>query len=334
MAATAIRQDLSRDGPRPVSIRTDLEQIADLIEVAFASSMDDAGRAAIREMRMITQVGPLMMLVSGLNRVLGGLEDGFVWVDSGKIIGNVSVSPAAYPASYGRGFIIANVATHPAHRRRGIARQLINKSLEAIRQKGGKFAVLQVDAENHGAQQLYRELGFRDERVFARWHRPAHLRPPARLTPMPFITLRDGREWQHEYDIARLTRPNERGGLAWLRPTHPDLFRPSLLRTLGLWAQGRREERWVMRSPDRRELAGTLRIEAAFGGPDRLELLVAPFAKGQAEAPLINFALRAIDGRYHAVTMEHPLDDTPAVQVLEQYEFERRYSLVHMRLDW
>lgn len=333
MAATVIRQELSADGPRPVSIRTDLAHIADLIELAFAPSMDDAGRAAIREMRLITQVGPLMMVISGLNRVLGGLEDGFVWVDGGKIVGNVSVSAVAYPVSFGRGFVIANVATHPDYRRRGIARQLMMKSLEAIRKRGGQFAVLQVDAENDGAQMLYRDLGFRAERVFARWHRPAHLRPPARLTPMPFVTLRDGREWRQEYDIARLTRPNERGGLAWLRPTHPDLFRPYLLRTLGLWVQGRREERWVMRTPDRRELAGSLRVESAFGGPDKLELLVAPFATGQVEEPLINFALRTIDQRYHAVTMEHPLDDDPTRQILEQYAFERRYTLVHMRLD-
>lgn len=332
-AATLIQSPPAPDGPRPVNIRTDLAGIADLIEVAFAATMDEAGRAAVRDLRTINSYGPLMLLVTGLNHVLGDVQSGFVWTEGGRIVGNVSVGLSDVPRSLGTGYVIANVATHPDYRRRGIAKQLMEKSLDMIRRKGGKFAILQADVSNESARALYRDLGFREERIFGRWYRSAHHRVPARLADMPFITLRTGLEWRQEYALARLVRPIETGGLGWQRPTHPDLFRPSLMRALGLFVTGRSEKRWIVRTPDEREIVGSLRVESAFGGVDRLELLVHPTHKGQLESPLINFALRLGGEGFHATTMEHPLDDVPVVQALERYEFERRYTTVSMRIE-
>ena len=36
-------------GLRPVNVRTDLAQLADLMEITFHDTMDESGRAAIRE---------------------------------------------------------------------------------------------------------------------------------------------------------------------------------------------------------------------------------------------------------------------------------------------
>jgi ribosomal protein S18 acetylase RimI-like enzyme len=334
LSAAALVQNTPFNGLRPVNLRTDLAGMAELIELCFGPTMDEAGRAAVREMRMISRSGSLTLIFHGLDRLLGGLEQGYVWIEDGRLIGNVSVSPANYPHSMGTGFVIANVAVHPDFRRQGLAQALMQASLDLIRQRGGEFAVLQVDDNNEGARRLYSRLNFREERTFIRWHRSSHARSPKRLSRMPDITLRQANEWRAEYELAQAVRPNERGGLGWLRPTHPNFFRPSLVRTLASWTTGRSEDHWIVRDESKRGLLGSLRTTSAFGSADRFELLVDPAQQGQLEDPLINFALRGLEGRRRPVTMEHPADDQITTALLERYEFERRYTLVHMRYDF
>jgi ribosomal protein S18 acetylase RimI-like enzyme len=334
MSAAALVRNTPFNGLRPVNLRTDLAGMAELIELCFGPTMDEAGRAAVREMRMISQSGSLTLLFHGLDRLLGGLEQGYVWIEDGRLVGNVSVSPANYPHGMGTGFVVANVAVHPDFRRQGLAQALMFASLDLIRQRGGEFAVLQVDANNDGARRLYTKLHFREERTFIRWHRSSHARTPQRLHHMPYITLRQGNEWRSEYELAQTVRPNERGGLGWLRPMHMRYFRPSLLRMLGSLTTGRSEDHWIVRDDNGRGILGSMRTTMTFGSADRFELLVDPAQQGRLEDPLINFALRGLEGRRRPVTMEHPADDEITTALLERYEFQRRFTLVHMRYDF
>ena len=333
MAASAVvgSGEATTSVMRPVNIRRDLAAMADLIELCFGPTMDESGRAVIREMRMISKSGPLLWAFAGLDKLVGGLEQGFVWFEGTRLIGNVSVSPAEYPREMGKGYIIANVAVHPDFRRRGIARALMNASLELIRSKGGAFAILNVEAENEGARRLYTDLGFREERTFVRWHRPPHVRPPRRPAEMPFITLRQGREWREEYALAQLVRPNARGGLGWQRPVHASLFRPSLWGGLRRALSGQSDERWIIRKEDGRGIAASLHAARGFGGPYRLTLLVHPAYQGQCEAPLLNYALRRLDQELRPVQIEHPDDDLHTGALLAELGFERRTTVVHMR---
>jgi mycothiol synthase len=58
--------------------------------------------------------------------------------------------------------VLAEVATHPGHRRLGLARAAINHSLRLIRDAGGSSAYLGVDTGNHNrAMELYESCGFR-----------------------------------------------------------------------------------------------------------------------------------------------------------------------------
>lgn len=332
MASAALATNRPFSGLRPVHLRTDLAGMAELLELCFGATMDEAGHSAIREMRMVSQSGSLSLLFHGLDRLLGGLEQGFVWIEDGRLVGNVSVSPANYPHAMGKGFIIANVAVHPDYRRHGLAHSMMLASMDLIGQKGGDFAVLQVDEDNEVARRLYARLGFREERTFIRWNRSSHIRAPQRLPDMPIVTLRNGYEWRAEYELARLSRPNRLGGLGWLRPTHPAHFRPSVWRALMAWTTVRSEEHWIIR--DDRQIIGALRTMTSFGSADKLELLVHPVYQGRLEDPLINFALRRFDGHRRPATIEHPADDYFATSVLEKYGFEKRYRLVHMRYDF
>ncbi len=334
MGAAALANNQFSNGIRPVNLRTDLAGLAELLEICFGPTMDESGRAAIREYRMISRSGPLTALFTGLNDLLGGLEQGFVWIEDGRLVGNVSISPANYPRAFGVGYIIANVAVHPEYRRRGLARALMVSALDLIRKKNGDFAVLQVDATNNTAHRLYTRLGFRDERTFIRWQRSSHIRPPLPLQRMPDITLRQPNEWNSEYTLAQLVRPNVRGGLGWLRPTSPDLFRPSLLHSLGGWITGHNQEHWIIRDPGDRHIVASLRVSTSFGSADKLELIVHPAYQNQYEDALVNFVLRRLDGYLHPVVIEHPADDLVTQTVLERYQFQRRQDLIHMRYDF
>lgn len=55
---------------------------------------------------------------------------------------------------------IATLATHPEHRRQGIAEQLLVTALDAAHTEGARSALLEVRAGNQAAQGLYRKYGF------------------------------------------------------------------------------------------------------------------------------------------------------------------------------
>ena len=55
---------------------------------------------------------------------------------------------------------IATVATHPDHRRKGIAKQLLVEALTSAYTEGACSALLEVRAGNQAAQEMYCKFGF------------------------------------------------------------------------------------------------------------------------------------------------------------------------------
>ena len=75
-----------------------------------------------------------------------------------------------------RGLLDA-VATHPAHRRLGLARAAINHSLRLVRDQGASSAYLGVDTGNHNrAMELYESCGFRQASSGTNYRKPFGLR--------------------------------------------------------------------------------------------------------------------------------------------------------------
>jgi ribosomal-protein-alanine N-acetyltransferase len=57
---------------------------------------------------------------------------------------------------------ILNLAVHPEHRRRGIARRLLAEGLAQARELGAELAWLEVRTSNLAAQALYESFGFKE----------------------------------------------------------------------------------------------------------------------------------------------------------------------------
>ncbi len=319
------------NGMRPVNLSTDLGPLADLIELVFANTMDSGGRAALREMRMLSRLGPGAHFFSRVNDLALGVQQGFVWIEDGKLIGNVSIYPAKLPHVPST-WIVANVGTHPDYQRRGIARRLMQASMAQIKKLGGQQAVLQVDYDNYGAQALYAQLGFVEERAWTVWRRGnVHRLPPPPEIDRVFIAHRRRNEWQAEYAMAQRLRPQEQGGLGWLRPTQPQAFRRSLLRRLDDLVNLRSVEHLVIRDMESGVLHASLRVERGMGTTTRLVLMVEPRLVGLYDEALISTAVRRFGSE--PLRIEHPYDETTTNQILERYHFRRYRSALHMRWD-
>ncbi len=83
---------------------------------------------------------------------------------------------------------VLNLAVDPPHRRRGLARSLLEHGLVALQRRGADEVFLEVRESNHSAQALYRARGF--ERVGTR---KSYYRNPVEDALVLRLTLRLGR---------------------------------------------------------------------------------------------------------------------------------------------
>lgn len=322
-----------RQGIRQVNLNNDLGAIAQVIETAFGATMDTGGRRTIAEMRTLSRMGPLLKIMALADDMLKGIGQGFVWEEDGHIVGNVTLFPASFPVEFGKVIVIANVAVLPDYRRRGIARQLVSASLEALQSWGSRTAILQVEADNDAARHLYETMGFRVQRRWHQWRRSSYNRPPQPLSGSPRITLRAGREWHNEFALASRIFPAEMGGLGWMRPLHVREFHRSAARHTLDFLSGTTIERWIVR--EGQQLAASLWAKTSFGSSvTRLTMLVPEDRRNALADPLLNYGLRRLsDSSHRSLYCEHPADDEIATRVLNHYGFVPRRTLDHMRLD-
>lgn len=316
------------NGLRPVNLKTDLAPLADLMEIAFADSMDSGGRAAIREMRALSRFGPGVNLLSGVNDLVLGIGLGYVWIEDGKLIGNVSIYPSNLPSHLPRSWVIANVAVHPDYRGRGIARQLMIASIDAIGKRGD--ILLQVEERNDVAKHLYDSLNFREEGTFTIWKRSNSLRKPSQSgQPEIYITRRTRGEWSEEYVLAQKSRPGGQG-VGWLRPMDTYYFRKPLLKSLLDIFSLRSDERLIIRSKRDSSLLASLWVERAFGSTTtQLTLLVDEDYAALYGESLLYSACRRFEGE--TLTIEHPSHDVVINFLLQKLAFQQQRTLVHMR---
>jgi GNAT superfamily N-acetyltransferase len=146
--------------------------VLDLIEIGFRDELDPQGWKMLSQMRRLYQPGLLAQLMyrPGLG------TQGFVWVQDGKVIGNLSVRHAQ-PRSR-RGRLIGNVVVHPDYRQRGIGRALMQRAIAASRRERASWVGLEVRADNRVASTLYEHLGFTSVGIVQHLLRPKDLHWP------------------------------------------------------------------------------------------------------------------------------------------------------------
>jgi ribosomal protein S18 acetylase RimI-like enzyme len=312
-------------GLRPMDVRRDLRHIAALMDLCFGDTLDQAGRGTVREMEALSRTGPLLWL---LGSVAPEWNLGFVWIEDGKLVGNVSTQVAEHDR---RTWLIANVAVHPDYRRRGIGAALTEAALRLAQQSGARRVQLQVHDYNTGAYDLYRALGFYTVTTRTTWERHSVSQPPP--VPLPGVEFRPARrdEWEAVFDLVRALRP---AGFHWLKPLRQTDWRPSLWRGFANFMSGVHEERWLAIDSATRQYAGAFFVETGLGVTDHLSLVIRPEWHARLERPLLSAALRRLGKRPWATRIDHPAGDEPIEAALQEFGFKSRQTLVWMQKDY
>lgn len=217
MAAITVPVQATETGPiRPLSILRDLPQVADLIELCFALTIDDDGQSYLQQMRRASQNNEFLRWAGKVVDSTSLPLSGFVWEENGKIIGNASL---VYQWYKGRKIaMIANVATHSDFRRRGIGRALTKQAMIYAIQKGAQDLWLQVREDNPTAIKIYTDLGFVERARRTTYH--------YKTLPSGSSTLRSPESSHAETSTTAIFfKPNSRYWLLqreWLKRVHPD----------------------------------------------------------------------------------------------------------------
>lgn len=322
--------------PRELDPTQDLGKVAELIEDAFAQEIDERGRAALREMRWMARLSPLVWWLSQVDPTFQDAFSGFVWQapsPSGKdqIVGNVNLNRA--PGRRGW-YIICNVVVREDYRGQGIGRCLTEQALARAETLGAEGAILQVRADNPAAMQLYTDLGF------VRSSGEVDLRlgaaPLVAVLPSGDYQIRSWRPSDGEavYDLARRATPEVQ---QWLQPLRREAFFPDWGSRLRAWLgdvlAGRRTHRLLAFAGDR--LAAMLQVSVSLcRNAHRLRLLVDPDHAGQVESALASRGLQML-----AAPPPEPVNTTlfveqdAARQVLQGYGFQEKRTLLTLKRD-
>lgn len=317
---------------RPLNILHDLPQVADLIELCFQATVDDDGQSYLQQMR---NAGRDRDFLQWAGRVMDSTSmplAGFVWEESGKIIGNASL---VFQSHRGKKIaMIANVATHPDHRRRGIGRALTERAMLNARQRGASELWLQVRDDNPTAIRIYADLGFveRARRTTYRSNggmppleQPADGSPAAGRGETGAITVTrlQSRHWPTQRQWLEHAHPDN---LSWYARWDWDLLGPGLGNSL----------RRLFTQVDARQWAATQdgRLVATVSWLPALRVTNALWAAAPADGD--SLGLTMVLGRarrdlafYRKLTVEYPAAEMH--QAIEAAGFEAFRTLLWMQ---
>lgn len=315
-------------GIRPFDISRDLRAVAELISISFASELDDRGSAALREMRAMSHFGGLLGM---LNRSTGEFNDmlnGFVWVEQGHVVGNITVQRAD---KYATRWQIANVAVSPNFRGRGISRRLMETAIDHATRAGGLWAVLQVYLSNSVARKLYQSMGFDDVGGTVEMRAPRA--PVVREKPEHALMRRFSiADWQPLYELVS----HQLGAQAqWWRAIRRADFQATFEDRLGEWFW-----RIVGRGKIyRRSIQNSSRFEAAllldarrWRGEHTMQLWARPEHYGVYDRLLIDWALWQLqDYPRWPIRIGVNVSHHSAIDYLERCGFVQQRTLITMR---
>ncbi len=148
---------------RNLSLPTDLKELGPMLAESFQypenpdwSVQDDERESLIEDINSLRRWWWIVQIAQVFSKKMRELLPGKVWIEDGKIAGAVLYQRRGSSDNW----LIGTVATHPDYRRRGIARKLVEASMEDIKSKQAQSVVLDVIDANLPAYQLYTSLGF------------------------------------------------------------------------------------------------------------------------------------------------------------------------------
>jgi ribosomal protein S18 acetylase RimI-like enzyme len=311
----------TKDHPnlRPLNVLRDLSAVADLIELCFSPTMDNDGQRYLSDMRRASRDDSFLRWASRMSETASMPLMGYVWEQDGRIIGNASLIPFRDRGK--RIYLIANVATHPEYRRRGIGRALTERVMKQARDKNASAIWLHVRDDNPGAIRLYQDLGFQEIARRTTWQgSPDHRLSPSENSIQ--IVPRQPRYWPIQQEWLRRSYPKD---LGWYQSWNTNALRPGLWNWFYLLFIDFSIKQWAAVRDD--ELLATLTWMPHGGRSESLYAATGPTG-GEALTALLIHARRTITYPPY-LTLDYPSDEM--TDAILDAGFSPRRTLLWMR---
>jgi ribosomal protein S18 acetylase RimI-like enzyme len=319
-------------GIRSLNPSRDLGQLADLIESAFGQELSDGGEQVLREIRLLSRLGPLNYLFTEMSSEIDGLFNSYVWEEEGRVVGNVTVNrPTGHPQRWQ----ISNVAVLDPWRGRGIGRKLVEAALDQIVRRGGQAAYLFVRDDNPSAGRLYEGLGF--VRVDAATD--LKLDPPPRSGPSADVEVLRSLRPEEGEALYQLVSRAAGPGYRWLYAIRRRQYVLSAEERFSRWLEslftGQAETRWCLSTAGELDAGVSLRATRLWNRkPHILHLWVRPDRRGQVEKALARDIAALLSRQAPRSTrLSLPECECAAIEALLEQGFTKVRTLVLMRLD-
>ena len=326
LATPALNRALPRTGARPINLSKDRKQVVELLNLTFGRR----GQRLLGEQVRLNDASPLLMRWNVISRAV---VPGFVWEESGTIVGNVTLLETLLPGRY----MIANVAVHPDHLRRGIARALMLEAINYITHNRGTKILLQVEEDNQAAINLYQTLDFDVVGTMNHWHVTSSRLKVEHPTEEMNLEVRklDRHDWSQAYHLDRLAINPD---LNWPVPPTADFFKTGLWRRLTDLLNGQSLHGWVAedRSSNKngKGIVGLVTIFSDWGRPQQIRLRIKPAWQGQLEEALLYRVLTPVKKQSIGTALiSHPSQDQTTNGLLAAANFQLRRALTIMVLE-
>lgn len=320
------RESDDKNGPRPMDVVRDLDGISRLIDLVFAEDIAVDGWQFQRDLAMLSAASPFLWGLRRISPEFRDAFDGFVWLERGRIVGNVTLArddPARHV------WTITNVAVDPDYRRRGIARSLMQEALAAVRQRGGGPLALEVRAENQAALDLYGQLGFRFVDGVATFRSRARVAGP--LPQAGQARLATPADGPRLFALALSVRSAD---AQLLSPVVESDFQPTTMRRLWHRVQDllRQEQRFWLVVDEGDRLTGAARARRRADATSSASITLHPDGRGRVEDAIIQSAIASCSGA-NGMSVQVGSDEQQAHAVLSTYDFRLVRTLHRLMLQ-
>jgi GNAT superfamily N-acetyltransferase len=318
---------------RAVNVLRDLSTVADLIELCFSNTMDNDGQRYVNDMRRAGRDEGFLRWANHMAETTSLPLTGYVWEENKKIVGNASLIPFRDKGK--RVHLIANVAVHPDHRRRGIARALTERTIQHAREKNTTAIWIHVRDDNPGALKLYSDLGFQEVARRTSWiTNPDSLHPVADSDIQ--IVSRHPRFWPHQQDWLRRLYPE---ALAWYHSWNFNTLKPGFWNWLVSTFSDYETRQWAAVRGETLLATLTLmshgaRSESLYAAtPGRVAVSAPRPASGEDEArALTQLLLRARRALSHHSKLYLDFPGGEMTEAIQAAGFKLRRTLIWMRV--
>lgn len=269
MVAQALERQLVSGHIRPFAPHRDMAALAVLIEAAFGPELVATGSHIVQDLRQMAMLGPMLRTTGRVVAPFAGL----VWIEDGRLVGNVSLSPERRDAGV---WTVSNVAVLPEYRGRGIGGRLMDAAVDWARERRARRLILQVRTDNAVAVGLYRRRGFCTVDTVHEMGLPRY-GWPATFGGTPAALRRP-----------RLADRHAIGALRNTPETHPLLWRAGAL--LRYVVTGDRTFE-VVAAPEGEVVAYGLAEARALRGPHEVSVYARPAHRGAWEGAILEWLL-------------------------------------------